>query len=151
MDMKIWNKRRALRWLAGVLWLLDCLSLALRLASSLRMPGWSCCSCLHFSMDCILDGKELSAQPRIQLVWQKVSGLFFSGCSSGDDLWGRNLTFFQNCVAFVSNVVLVCKLPNFLDYKTHFPPPNLGGNGGMSYSTNVAYIYVGEILCYLCY
>ena len=24
-------------------------------------------------------------------------------------------------------------------------------NGGASYSPNVAYIYIGEILCYLCY
>ena len=33
----------------------------------------------------------------------------------------------------------------------HTFPPNLGGNGGASYSPNVAYIYIGEILCYLCY
>ena len=38
----------------------------------------------------------------------------------------------------------------FFGYKTHFSP-NLEGNGGASYSPNVAYIYIGEILCYLCY
>ena len=30
-------------------------------------------------------------------------------------------------------------------------PQIWGGNGGSSYSPNVAYIYIGEILCYLCY
>ena len=25
------------------------------------------------------------------------------------------------------------------------------GSGGVSYSPNVAYIYIGEVLCYLCY
>ena len=35
-------------------------------------------------------------------------------------------------------------LPYFSDYKTHHPP-NLRGNGGASYSPNVAYMaFVGE-------
>ena len=38
----------------------------------------------------------------------------------------------------------------FSDYKMH-PPQIWEGNGGASYSPNVAYIYIGEILCYLCY
>ena len=40
-------------------------------------------------------------------------------------------------------------LPYFLDYKMH--PPIWEENAGTSYSPNVAYIYIGEILCYLCY
>ena len=35
-------------------------------------------------------------------------------------------------------------------YKTYLSPQILGGNGGASYSPNVAYIAIGEILCYLC-
>ena len=30
------------------------------------------------------------------------------------------------------------------------PPKMWEENGGASYSLNVAYIYIGEILCYLC-
>ena len=42
--------------------------------------------------------------------------------------------------------------PYFLDYKIHLPPPQIWEeNGGASHSLNVAYIYIGEILCYLCY
>ena len=43
------------------------------------------------------------------------------------------------------------KIPSFLDYKTHLFPQIWEENGGVSYSANVAYIYIGEILCYLCY
>ena len=39
----------------------------------------------------------------------------------------------------------------FSDYKTHFSLQIWEENGGASYSPNVAYIYVGETLCYLCY
>ena len=57
-------------------------SLALGLFS-LRMPGWSCCSCLcpkgqHFGQE-----KKPWAQPRIRLAWQRVAGLFFFGCLTG--------------------------------------------------------------------
>ena len=38
----------------------------------------------------------------------------------------------------------------FSDYKTH-PLPIWEENGGASYSANVAYIYTGEILCFLYY
>ena len=42
-------------------------------------------------------------------------------------------------------------IPYFSDYKRH-PPPEFGRKmGGVSYSLNIAYIYIGEILCYLCY
>ena len=44
--------------------------------------------------------------------------------------------------------------PSFSDYKMHFPQPPTQiweENGGASYSLNVAYIYIGEILRYLCY
>ena len=61
-----------------------------------------------FGMDFVL-GKKLLAQARIGLIWRRVSGLFF-GCSRGDELWSRSLPFFQNGVAFVSFVILVCKL-----------------------------------------
>ena len=37
-----------------------------------------------FPKDGISDGKELRAQPRVGLAWQKVASLFF-GCSRGDD------------------------------------------------------------------
>ena len=50
----------------------------------------------------ILDRKELRAQPRIRLAWQTMVELFFFGCSRGDEIGGRSLPFFQNCVAFVS-------------------------------------------------
>ena len=39
----------------------------------------------------------------------------------------------------------------FSDYKTHLSPQIWEEKGGMPYSPNVAYIYIGEILCYLCY
>ena len=35
--------------------------------------------------DGILDGKELPAQPRMGLAWQRAAGLLF-GCSGGDKL-----------------------------------------------------------------
>ena len=41
-------------------------------------------------------------------------------------------------------------IPYFLDYKT-LPPQIWEENGGAAYSLNVAYIYIGEILCYLGY
>ena len=42
---------------------------------------------------------------------------------------------------------LLNSLPYFSDYKTHFPHPVWEENGGASYSLNLAYIYIGEILC----
>ena len=42
-------------------------------------------------------------------------------------------------------------IPYFLDYKMHFSPQIWEENGGASYILNVANIYIGEILCYLCY
>ena len=96
MGEKIWNKRRALR-LLGSLLPQGCL------------PGWSCRRCLSFRTDNIFDGKELQAQLRFRLAQQRVAGLFFA-CSIGSRLWSISLPFFQNCVAFVSYIVLVCKL-----------------------------------------
>ena len=34
----------------------------------------------------VWDGKELWAQARFRLAWQRVAGLFFFGCSRGDEL-----------------------------------------------------------------
>ena len=50
-----------------------------------------------------------------------------------------------------SNNFSLRKMPYFLDYKTHFPPQIWEENGGASSSLNVAYTYIGEILCYFCY
>ena len=39
-----------------------------------------------FPKESILGGKELQVQPRIGLVWQRVSGFFFFGYPRGDEL-----------------------------------------------------------------
>ena len=53
---------------------------------------------------------KLCAQPRAGQAWQRVAVLFFFGCSRGAGLSGRSLPFFSHFVAFVSYVVVVCKL-----------------------------------------
>ena len=70
----------------------------------LQLPG--------FPKENILIGKELQLQPRIGLARQRVARLLSFGDNNprGDELGGRNLSFFQNCLAFVSYAVLVCKL-----------------------------------------
>lgn len=46
--------------------------------------------------------KRNSVQPRIRLGWQRVAGLLFLEWSTGDELWGRSSSIFQNYVPFVS-------------------------------------------------
>lgn len=49
--------------------------------------SWMCCSCLHFPMAGMLDGKELGLQLRIGLAWQRGGGGgLFVGRSKGDEL-----------------------------------------------------------------
>ena len=101
--MELWARRFEIKggfldwWALGVSQALSCS----------RMPECLWCSCPCFPMDDILVRKELLAQSRIRLAWQRVAGLFFFGCSRGDELWGRGCPFFQNCVAFVSYFFLV--------------------------------------------
>ena len=74
------NKKRAGSVAQGELALPQVLAVALRLL--FLQGGWMICSsCLHFPVD----GKELWAQPRIGLAWQRVAGLFFE-CSRGNRL-----------------------------------------------------------------
>ena len=47
---------------------------------------WWCWGSLRFPTDSILGGKELQAQPRLLLSWQRVAGLLFFGCSRGNEL-----------------------------------------------------------------
>ena len=80
MGEKIWSKRRALGQAGS--------------DSQALFPR----GCLddHAAAACVSQGmvfwmdlgqeKELWAQPRIGLAWQRVSGLFFSGCAGRDRL-----------------------------------------------------------------
>ena len=56
----------------------------------------------------------------------------------------------ETCI-FARKMELVDPLLYFFGLLDAPPPPIWEENGGVSYSTNVAYIYIGEILCYLCY
>ena len=46
---------------------------------------------------------------------------------------------------------MVDRYPVFFVLEHALSPQLWEESGGVSYSPNVAYIYIGEILCYLCY
>ena len=52
---------------------------------------------------------------------------------------GKKKTLTSACAAEIVNALAGKEIPYFSDYETHFPP-NLGGNGGASYSPNAAYL-----------
>ena len=74
-------------------------------------------------------------------------------------LSGQIIVFEQQCQdqwTFTSKKKELSSISNtmyhiFWTIRLTFPPQIWEEYGGASYSPNVAYIYIGEILCYLCY